>query len=50
MAQQPAAIGRAAAELLVRRMSGDNSPPAVHVVETRLLVRGSDELPLPSRR
>jgi LacI family transcriptional regulator len=50
MAQQPAAIGRAAAELLVRRMSGDNSPPAVHVVETRLLVRGSGELPLPSRR
>jgi LacI family transcriptional regulator len=50
MAQDPAAIGRLAADLLVRRMAGDVSPPAVHVVKTRLIARGSGELPLPSRR
>jgi LacI family transcriptional regulator len=50
MAQDPGAIGRLAAELLVRRMAGDSSPPTVHVVETQLIPRGSGELPLPSKR
>ena len=49
MAQDPGAMGRLAADLLVRRMAGDTSPPAVHVVETHLIPRGSGELPLSSK-
>ena len=46
MAQDPAAVGRLAARRLFERMNGDQSPPAIHTVPTRLLVRGSGELPL----
>jgi len=45
MAQDPAAVGRLAARRLFERMSGDQSPPAIHTLPTRLLVRGSGELP-----
>lgn len=44
MAQDPATIGRLAAERLVERMNGDNSPAAVHTVPTHLIARGSGEL------
>jgi LacI family transcriptional regulator len=46
MAQDPAAVGREAASRLFDRMNGDDSPPAVHTVPARLIVRGSGELPL----
>jgi LacI family transcriptional regulator len=39
-------MGRRAAERLFERMHGDQSPPAIITVPTRLLVRGSAELPL----
>lgn len=45
MAQDPAAVGREAAVRLFDRMNGDQSPPAVRTVPTRLIVRGSGELP-----
>ncbi len=45
MAQDPATVGREAAVRLFDRMHGDQSPPAVHTVPTRLIVRGSGELP-----
>jgi len=44
MAQDPAAIGRAAAELLFRRMDGDRSPSVHEVIPTRLITRGSGEI------
>jgi LacI family transcriptional regulator len=44
IAQDPVAIGRAAAELLFRRLDGDHSPSAHHVVPTRLIARGSGEV------
>jgi LacI family transcriptional regulator len=44
MAQDPATVGRLAAERLVERMNGDNSPATVHTVATQLIVRGSGEL------
>ncbi len=44
IAQDPAAIGRAAAEVLFRRLDGDHSPSAHHVVPTRLIPRGSGEI------
>jgi LacI family transcriptional regulator len=46
MAQDPAAVGRKAVSRLFDRMNGDQSPPAVHTVLTRLIVRGSGELRL----
>ncbi len=45
VAQDPARIGTLAAELLFRRIDGDTSPPQEHVVPTRLIVRGSGEIP-----
>jgi LacI family transcriptional regulator len=45
MAQDPAAVGREAVRRLFDRMAGDSSPPRVHVVPTRLIMRGSGELP-----
>jgi LacI family transcriptional regulator len=45
MAQDPAAVGRLAAQRLFERMDGDHSPPYLRVVPTRLVVRGSGELP-----
>jgi LacI family transcriptional regulator len=44
MAQDPAAMGRAAAELLFRRMDGDRSPSVHQVIPTRLVTRGSGEI------
>ena len=44
VAQDPQAIGRAAAELLSRRMEGDTSPAVHQVVPVRLIARGSGEI------
>jgi LacI family transcriptional regulator len=44
MAQDPAAVGRLAAERLFARLTGDQSPPVTYTVPTRLLVRGSGEM------
>ena len=44
MAQDPTAMGRAAAELLFRRMDGDRSPSVHEVIPTRLITRGSGEI------
>jgi LacI family transcriptional regulator, galactose operon repressor len=44
VAQDPHALGRAAAELLFARMDGDEGPPRQVVLPTRLVVRGSGEL------
>jgi LacI family transcriptional regulator len=44
VAQDPATIGRIAAEQVLRRIDGDTAPPAVHVVPTRLIPRGSGEI------
>jgi LacI family transcriptional regulator len=45
MAQDPSAVGRLAAERLFARLDGDHSPAAVRTIPTRLVVRGSGELP-----
>jgi LacI family transcriptional regulator len=47
IAQDVTAIGRLAAETLFRRIDGDTSPPQAHVVSTRLIQRGSGEIPPP---
>jgi LacI family transcriptional regulator len=44
IAQDPAAIGRTAAEMLFRRLDGDRSPSEHRVVLTRLIARGSGEI------
>lgn len=44
IAQDPAAIGRTAAEILFRRLDGDRSPSQHHIVLTRLITRGSGEI------
>ena len=44
VAQDPAAIGRLAAETMFRRLDGDRSPSTIQVVPTRLIVRGSGEI------
>jgi len=44
VAQDPQAIGRAAAELLFRRMDGDISSSVHHVVPVELIARGSGEI------
>ena len=43
VAQDPAALGRAAAELLFRRLAGDAAPPRRLVLPARLIPRGSGE-------
>jgi LacI family transcriptional regulator len=48
MAQDPTAIGRRAAELVFARLEGDTSPPHTAVVRTRLVERGSGEIPPPT--
>jgi LacI family transcriptional regulator, galactose operon repressor len=48
MAQDPAALGRLAAERLFSRLAGDNSQPKIYTVQTRLVVRGSGEISLPA--
>ncbi len=47
IAQDPARMGLVAAELVLRRLDGDRSPTASHVVPTRLVPRGSGEIPAP---
>jgi LacI family transcriptional regulator, galactose operon repressor len=47
VAQDPAAMGSAAADMLFRRLDGDDSPPEHVVIEVELIVRGSGEIPLP---
>jgi LacI family transcriptional regulator len=47
IAQDPPAIGKAAAELLFARMDGDDQPARHVVVPTMLIPRGSGELPAP---
>jgi LacI family transcriptional regulator len=49
VAQDPQAIGRAAAELLFRRMDGDTSAPVHQVVPVKLIARGSGEIPPTNR-
>ena len=44
IAQDPAAIGRTAADVLFRRLDGDQSPPQSHTVPTRMVARGSGEI------
>ncbi len=44
IAQDPAAIGRAGAELLLSRLDGSTEPALTRVVPTRLIVRGSGEI------
>ncbi|MCA2226479.1 LacI family DNA-binding transcriptional regulator [Nonomuraea aurantiaca] len=45
VAQDPAAIGEVAAELVLSRLDGDRSRARRSLVPTRLIVRGSGELP-----
>jgi LacI family transcriptional regulator len=45
VAQDPQALGRTAAELLFRRLDGDDSPSVHRVLPVRLLARGSGEIP-----
>jgi len=47
VAQDPHLIGTRAAELLFRRIGGDSSPCSHTVIATRLVPRGSGELPAP---
>ena len=44
MAQDAEALGRAAAQLLFRRIDGDRSPSVHEVIPTRLIERGSGEI------
>jgi LacI family transcriptional regulator len=46
--QDPAAMGVAAAELLFSRIGGDSSPPRELILSTRMVVRGSGEIPASS--
>jgi LacI family transcriptional regulator len=48
IAQDAAALGRTAAERLFRRLDGIDEAPAQVVLETRLIPRGSGEIPAPS--
>jgi LacI family transcriptional regulator len=43
--QDPAAMGGAAAELLFARIAGDTSPPRELILSTRMVARGSGEVP-----
>ena len=45
VAQDPEAIGRIAAERVFARLEGDDSPASRTIVPTRLIERGSGELP-----
>jgi LacI family transcriptional regulator len=44
IAQDPAAIGRTAAQVLFRRLDGDRSPTEHHIVLTGMIARGSGEI------
>jgi LacI family transcriptional regulator len=51
VAQDPAAIGETASEILFRRMDGDTTPPLTYTIPARLIARGSGEIaPRPRRR
>ncbi|WUH89708.1 LacI family transcriptional regulator [Streptomyces sp. NBC_00433] len=45
IAQDPAALGAAAARTVLARLDGDRTRPRAEVVPTRLVLRGSGELP-----
>jgi len=47
IAQDPATIGRTAATILFERLDGVVGPPRTHVIPTRLITRGSGEIPAP---
>jgi LacI family transcriptional regulator len=47
VAQDPFTMGRLAATLLFRRLDGEKWEPTTHLVPTRLVVRGSGEIPAP---
>ncbi len=47
LAQDPAAIGRIATDLLFRRIGGDDSPPQRVELGVPLIERGSGEVPGP---
>ena len=49
MLQDVQAIGDLAAKVLFRRLDGDRSPIKRHVIPTRLVTRGSGEMPGPFR-
>jgi LacI family transcriptional regulator len=44
VAQDPAALGRTAADILFRRLDGDDSPPQHVVIDVELIARGSGEI------
>jgi LacI family transcriptional regulator len=44
VAQDPAAMGATACQVLFQRMDGDASPPVGHTIPTRLIARGSGEI------
>ena len=44
IAQDPATMGRTAAEILFRRLDGDRSPSVHEVIPTQLISRGSGEI------
>lgn len=46
VAQDPAAIGRTAAEILFARLAGDTSAVTTRIIPTQLIQRGSGEIPL----
>lgn len=48
VAQDPAAIGAKACEVLFERMDGDRRPVQTYTIPTRLIPRGSGEIPPPS--
>jgi LacI family transcriptional regulator, galactose operon repressor len=50
VSQDPAALGSTSARLLFDRIDGDDGPPRTIVLPTRLVERGSGELPGPGRR
>jgi LacI family transcriptional regulator, galactose operon repressor len=45
VAQDPQALGRAAADQLFRRLDGDTAPAVHHVIPVTLIARGSGEIP-----
>jgi LacI family transcriptional regulator, galactose operon repressor len=45
VAQDPALMGRTAADILFRRLDGDDSPPEHVVIDVELIARGSGEIP-----
>jgi LacI family transcriptional regulator len=47
VAQDPSAMGRLAASLIFRRLDGEHWEPTTHFVPTRLIGRGSGEIPGP---